>query len=370
MKRAAMVAFIMMTGLLIYSGHPLIAAQAAQTTTTGSAVIATAQATSFSGLTYDKAVQAALSSSTDLLNQQLQLKIAKEEYDDAYSYMNSMSFSDIINKNSTETSKKWTEIQLVIQKEALAVKVKDQMNNINQLKSEIELAQVQQSVQNTKLAIALDEQDAGLISAYAFNSIKNQKNEADKNLELKKLALEEAYQQLMTLTGLSRAEVENPENMIAYTPVQETVDTFITRQLGDNPHIWYYEQLLSGAKLGVLLYEANTGSSYVVKTADASMASNNLSQLKKSIDSDLRSKYNETMTLETNYELGQISIEKAAQDMDSAQVRYAAGLCAETEVLNARLAYMQAQVSLQQIAIQHGQDVTYLNKPYTSPGYL
>ena len=369
MKRPAMVTVILMAGILISLGKAPVFAQAAQTTT-ASAVNTTVKTTSFSGLTYDKALQAALSSSTDISNKQLQLDKAESQYDDTYDYFYSMSFSDIVTKDSADTSQKWAEMQLAIQKELIAIKVEDQMNNINELKSEIDLAQVQQSVKNVNLAIALDKQDAGLIGDYALTTIKNQKKEADKTLELKKLALEDAYQQFMKLTGLNRTQVADPENRITYSPLPETVETFITRQLGNNPHIWYYEKLLSGAKLGLLLYEANTGSSYEVKSIDESISSNNLAQLKKNIDSNLRTKYNETMTLEKNYELGQITTEKTAQDLDSAQVRYAAGLCSETEILDAKLAFMQAQVALQKIMIQHGQDVTYLNKPYTSPGYL
>ena len=384
MKRAAMVALIMMAGFLVLLGNPLVPAQAAQTTTTASAVTTTLSAvntaasavtatainTSFSGLTYAKAVEAALTSSSDLKTKQLNLDKADSQYDDTYATFYSMSFSDVVTQDSAYTEKKWAEMQIAIEKEAIAIQVENQMNSINQLKNQIDLAKLQQSVQNTDLAIALDKQNAGLIGEYDLNTIKNQKKETDKNLELKQLALENAYLSFMKLTGLTRAQVLDPENRIIYTPVQDTADAFVARQLGENPHIWYYEKLLSGAKLGLTLYEANTGSSYTVKSDDASQASNNLLQLKQNLTNSLKSKYNDAMTLEKNYELGQLTIEKTAQDLESAQVRYAAGLCTETDVLNAKLAYVQAEDSQETIILQHIQDVNYLNKPYTNPDYL
>lgn len=370
MKRAAILAVMLTASSLLIAGNQQASAQGAAVSASSAVMTGSAVTTSFSGLTYDKAVEAALVNSQALRIKQLQEDKAQSQYDDVYDYKYSWSFSDIINQDSADTSLKWAQMQLAMQKEAVAQNVKTSMNNINELKSEIDLAKVQQSISSTKLAIALDKKDAGLISDYDFNNAKNQKDEADKNLEVKKLSLESAYLDFMKLTGLSREAVENPENRIVYVPLQETALTFITRQLGENPHIWYYEKQLSGAKLSVQLYEANTGNSYEVRSLDESLAGVNLQQLKKNITDNLNSKYNETMTIEKNYQSAQIAVTKATQTLDINNSKFAAGLCTQTDVDDAKLAYQQAQVALQKIVIQHIQDVDYLNKPYINPGYL
>jgi outer membrane protein TolC len=322
-------------------------------------------------MTYEKAINTALENSKTLKGKELDLEKAEELYDNAYLTPGNYNPVLIKTKDGYQTSKEWAEKSVDMTKESIEYQVRNAMDSINTLKREIAVKKFEINTNQEKLRIGKLKEENGVESGFNLDMLTKSQDQLSKEAENLQLSLNDAYLTLNNLLGLGQNERYLTQEDISYKPLGDIdIDNIVNDQLNSDPYIWYYQQQIDSAKLGLKLYEYNTsGDTYKAKEIDVATADNDLKQLKQSLEETLRSRYNQIKELEKKYDIQKINLEKAQKSLEVVQKKYDLGMAIKADVQDAELQVEQLNYSQKSLAMQHEQLVKTLYKSYLNPTY-
>lgn len=322
-------------------------------------------------LTYEEALDKALNSSYDYKNAQEALNKVEEQYNNVILIPGRYNSLLIQKKKSLELAKKWAEKQTEIAKEGIEYSVENSMKNLKQALKEKALAEEKLEYSLEQIKIKKLKKETGLESEYNLNMVEQSHEQKVKELDVANTSVNSAYVELNQLIGVPSTDRYDVDIEISYNPTAEVdVDDVVRRELNSNPHIWYQKESVDLAELGVSLYEYNAGlGSYKEKEIDVRTAKNTLANIKSKLEESLRLRYDKIKQIEENYKVLEINLDKAKKSFNLVKSQYDVGMAIETQLNEAKLAVDEVMVNMQELALQHDQLVTLLNKPYLNPDY-
>lgn len=230
--------------------------------------------------------------------------------------------------------------------------------NLENSKESLELAQIEEKTALAKAA-------RGKVSKVEKEKIIQARVEAEKNFQIVKAQLQDAFVNLNSMMGKAAEQYYVLIDKPTYTNSTITdINTHINRIFDSNPSIWLLEKKIELAKLDLTLFSYNAGQSYDLEELDVDQAVLTLASSKELLETSIRDMYSNLQQLEENYQILTSSLTTVKEDLRVAQVKLSKGLVTTADVTKASISINQKQREIDQILIQMDQLHDTLAKPW------
>jgi outer membrane protein len=363
--------FVLSSALLFSLAAPVYAADASN-----------AQSTSQQTLTYEQAIQKALSSSYSLQNAQADIDRAeevKEKAADNVLYTPAGPGNSYANKAYTGYAKaeigySMQKKKLTVEEDSIAYSVREAYNAVLQALEKKKLAD--QSVENAYLQnnIARYKQMQGLISDYEADKADKTYQSELKNQKAAVTAVDNAYEKLNQLIKVPANTRLNLTDYPTFKKLENVdLEAHVAQVLDENPSIWLAGKNIDLARLDLDLYTFNDKTnpdSYKAKQIDVDKAQYTYSDARDKTAQGVRNIYYNIRQLEENYDVLQQKLKMAEDALRLAQVQFDVGVITKAELSSARLAVEQLKQQLADTTISHDNLIQAFEKPWavTSAG--
>ena len=339
-------------------------------------------------LTYEKAVQLAISESNDLKQLKLENESATVKIDDVLENFGSSLYDPQvlalmkIQKNDNINSEKTEKMQEYI-KQALAFKLKSMFNNINLMEEDLNLKIAQLNNMNQKRNILSLKFEYGMESKTNLTTKDIEIKQARKDIETLEKEIEEEYIDLSKTVGFdSFAKYEIEPLTFEYQPIkdtQEDIEFKTTRAISSDINIWGKSQQVDIQRIDVDFYALNfingfpsnqqsNPAPYESLELDAKVSSNDLEQAKKDLKNSVISKFNSIKKIETAYDNTVLKLKELEEKKRILEVAIKAGTAINQDYQDLLLGINEVNNGITKIESQHSLLVEMYNSPLLAGG--
>ena len=341
-------------------------------------------------LTYEKAVQLAISESNDLKQLKLENESATVKIDDVLENFGSSLYDPQvlalmkIQKNDNINSEKTEKMQEYI-KQALAFKLKSMFNNINLMEEDLNLKIAQLNNMNQKRNILSLKFEYGMESKTNLTTKDIEIKQARKDIETLEKEIEEEYIDLSKTVGFdSFAKYEIEPLTFEYQPIkdtQEDIEFKTTRAISSDINIWGKSQQVDIQRIDVDFYALNfingfpsnqqsNPAPYESLELDAKVSSNDLEQAKKDLKNSVISKFNSIKKIETAYDNTVLKLKELEEKKRILEVAIKAGTAINQDYQDLLLGINEVNNGITKIESQHSLLVEMYNSPLLAGGAI
>lgn len=341
-------------------------------------------------LTYEKAVQLAISESNDLKQLKLENESATVKIDDVLENFGSSLYDPQvlalmkIQKNDNINSEKTEKMQEYI-KQALAFKLKSMFNNINLMEEDLNLKIAQLNNMNQKRNILSLKFEYGMESKTNLTTKDIEIKQARKDIETLEKEIEEEYIDLSKTVGFdSFAKYEIEPLTFEYQPIkdtQEDIEFKTTRAISSDINIWGKSQQVDIQRIDVDFYALNfingfpsnqqsNPAPYESLELDAKVSSNDLEQAKKDLKNSVISKFNSIKKIETAYDNTVLKLKELEEKKRILEVAIKAGTAINQDYQDLLLGINEVNNGIAKIESQHSLLVEMYNSPLLAGGAI
>lgn len=303
-------------------------------------------------LTLEEATQRALTRSTTIKNNNMDLNISAQKLENEENNIaNGHTFQQLleyIKQNANYTASK---LSKQIAEEGVKFSLKQIYIDI--INKEREISLLKESIKNTEkeLLITKTKVKLGLISEQEYQNQQLNYQKSLTNVEQQQIAVQSAYQSLAKLIDMDIDEnyqlILQPE----YEPLEMemSLDTYIKGQIIADPNIKQKEINLETATAEAKFAHATVPDSTTSdEEADNSVAKAelSLSDEKKNLTTKLQNCYDSIIKLESDYNNNLLELETLKQELTIAQKKYELKQNTELDVLKAKQSIAQKESDL------------------------
>ncbi len=240
-------------------------------------------------------------------------------------------------------------LQQEITKVAVGASVKSNFAQIQILEKNLELTQQKYKIQKKQLIFGQKKADLGLISSNDLDQIKRETVEMEQNLKKIQVSLDDAYVSLNRLIGGSATNRYVIQNDVAYEPLKMdmSIDAYVTRSISTDQSLKIEKNKIDTAKFSTKVV---TQSTTIADVRNAELAYDESERTYKDAtlekEKAIRLSYNKLQNMEVERVNLEKALEKAKQDLDTAQVNYKVGNITEIQLEQASLAVTNAETEL------------------------
>lgn len=341
-------------------------------------------------LSYEEALKMALKESKDLKNLKLEDESNSIKNDDlfdkfGYSLMNPevLQLMKLQKKDSLEKS--LSEKMENYINEGLAFKLKSTFNNINLMNKDIELKKMQLENSIKKRNTIALKLEYGMESKTNLTTKDIELNQLRKDLESLEKDLDEQYIELNKLIGADRFTKYKLEDLnfdyVQLKDNEEDINLKANRAITSDITIWGKEQKLDIQRLDVDFYALNYISGlpssmqldptpYKALDLDVKIAANDLEQSKKDLKDSVISKYNTIKKLETTYENTTLKLKELEEKKRVLEVAINTGTAIKQDYDDLLLGISEVNNGINKIKSQHSLLVEMYNNPLLAGGNI
>jgi len=328
-------------------------------------------------LTLQAAVDKALSINKGLKQAENDLERSKEvrdylsdriDYVPGSSSASSGAISSYLKVTSADISRNMAKRSLTVEQDKVVMSVYKAYNSILDAQEKVRVDELTLQNKQWLRYVATVGLRVGTIDPVAMVQAETNYTAAETTLEADKKALDDAYQQLNQLVGLSAEDrpvlVDVPE--IVPMDVKD-LEHEVNRKVNASPSVWLTQQEVDVAKLTKSLYDfTNTSNSepYKAKEIDVEQKEISASDTKDQVAELVRTIYYSATQLEEQYAGAKEAVRLAEENQRVAQVKYDAGMATKSDLLSADLALAEARQSLLNISTKHQILALAFEKPW------
>lgn len=331
-------------------------------------------------LTYDKAVNLALSSSYRVQNALQDVARAKqvlEKASDNVQYIPSRGGDAVATKiftGYTQASIAYEMSQKAygMTQDVVAYAVKQAYNGILQAQAQQAAAEAALKNAQVQADIATVGHQYGTVSDIQWQQAVQALQAAQASVQAADKAVTDAYQRLNSLIGLpadARYQITDQPQVSDLKGVDP--ETQVSRVISDSPSIWQAEQQVNLAKLQLDLYtfnDPNNPDPYEAKQIDVQKAYNSEADLRDQLSRSVWSAYNSLQELQAQYQSLQSQLAAAEQSLKLAQIQYQYGTGIQADVVAAQAKVDQLKQQLANTAAQFDNLKMVFEKPWVAGG--
>ena len=270
---------------------------------------------------------------------------------------------------SAEISRSMAKRTLTVEEDKVVMSVYQAYNSILQGQEKVKVDELSLQNQQWLRYVASAGLRVGTIDPVAMAKAETEYTAAKATLEADNKALDDAYQKLNQLLGLSAKErpvlVDIPE--IVPMDVKD-LEAEVNKKVTGSPSVWLSEQQVDLAKLTKRLYDfTNTSNSepYKAKEIDVEQKEISANDTKDQVAKLVRTIYYSATQLEEQYTGAKEAVRLAEENQRVTQVKYEVGMATKSDLLSAELALAQANQKLVDISTQHQILVLAFKKPWS-----
>lgn len=327
-------------------------------------------------LTYEQALERALSSSYSLQNAKADIERAGETRDkaaDNIKYIpggpgNPMANQVYTGYSKAEVGYQMQKKKLDVEKDTITYSVKEAYNAVLQALEKKKIAD--KSVENAYLQnnVMRYKQREGIVSNFEADKADKTYQAELKNQKAALAAVDSAYEklnQLIKLPASSRLQLVDYPKFEKMSEVD--LDGHIAKVIDGNPSIWLAGKNIDLARLDLDLYTFNDPTNpdtYRAKEIDVDKAQYSYNDAVDKTEQGVRTIYYNIRQLEENYEVIEQKLKIAQDTLRLSELQFEAGILTKAELSSARLAVEQLKQQLADITISHDNLMMAFEKPW------
>lgn len=327
-------------------------------------------------LTYEKALEMALSNSNTYRNAGLDIDRAYEvrkNVSDKVKYVPldpsnidaGKAFTGLVQADlGWRMSKKTYDLT----RDAISLAVRQSYNAVLQAQQKKKLADLALEEMSAQKYIVEMKYQNGLASALERDQYKGNLTVAKENQKAAVKALDDAFVSVNSLTGLpagSRPVLSGQPQLKVMEEVD--LDNKAAQVKDISPSVWLADQNINIARLTLDLFNPNDTSgsdNYETKKIDVTKQTNKASDEKNKLDKTVRSLYYKIRQLEEQYSGLQANLHVAERSLKIARVKHEIGMSVKADLLSSQLAVEKTRQQMLDIAAQHENLVMAFEKPW------
>lgn len=339
---------------------------------------ATDPASAEMSLTYQKALEMALSNSNTYRNTGLDIDRTYEVRKNASDKLKYVPWDP----SNTAASKAFTGLVQAdvgwqmssktysLTRDSIALAVKQSYNGVLQAQQKKKLADLTLEDMSTQKYMMDLKYQNGLSSALERDQYRGNLTATRESQTATAKVLDDAYTTFNNLVGLPAGSrpvlIGQPQlNVIG----EVDLDIKVAQVKDISPSVWLANQNVNIAKLTLDLFNPNDTSgadNYETKRIDLTKQANKASDEKNKLDKTVRSLYYKIKQLEDQYSGLQANLEVAEQGLRITKVKYDIGMAIKAELITSQLAVEKIKQQMFDIAAQHENLVMSFEKPWAS----
>jgi len=328
-------------------------------------------------LTYQKALEMALSNSNTYRNTNLDVDRSYEVRKNAsdkvkYAPLDSSSIpasKAITGLVSADINWQMSQKTNDVTKDAIALSVRTSYNAVLQAAQKKKLADLSLQDASAQASLSQLKFQNGMASSIERDQYKGSLTASKESREAASKVLDDAYDAFNILVGLPSGarpqltdlpELKNMEEVDLETKVSQVKDM--------SPSIWLADQKVSLSKLTLDLFNPNDTSgsdNYEAKKIDLNKATNTASDEKNKLEKSVRAIYYKIRQLEQQNAGLQANLALAEQGLKITRVKYEIGMAVKADLITSELAAEKLKQQMFDIAAQHQNLVMAFEKPWT-----
>lgn len=366
--RRKVVGFILTCCFLLVSVFPVYADQTTTETSADSA----------NGLTINKAVEMAKSSSVTLKNLDLQIERNQQVRDKLADNLQFIpvageatasaesAFTSVASKDISLQSSKYDK---TIAEDQLEYSVNSAYTGV--LNAQRTLEYNKKNLENEQFLVKVSRVSAGLglVSPYASNAQELSYKSAQDSVATAEIDLKKAYEALNKLIGLNADErpvlVDKPsfEKLVI-----GDLDGEISRIIDSNPKIWQADENVAQAILTYDYYDGNgtTAAPSSAVKIDLDKAKLSAGDARTTAKQALRTLYNTISNYETTYPVALQALTVAQDNLRIVKVKYEIGMATQGDVISAELAVEAKAKAIDTLVYAHELAKMAFEKPWSA----
>ena len=220
--------------------------------------------------------------------------------------------------------------------------------------------------------IAADQLRLGMLSKSDFLTVSASIEQATKDLEAAKKALDDAYHQLNQLIGLWPEDRPVLTSRPKYEPLAvDSLDAAVERAVAESPTVWLAKSQVDYYKLRLDLYPFNSSTvsdPYDAWEIDVSKAEVSAASTEEQIRKQVRSIYYTAKQLEDSYAAVLQRLEVNREKLRVARLKFELGMATKADVLSAEAELAKTEKDLLDLIAQHEICVMLFEKPWVYSG--
>lgn len=336
-------------------------------------------------LTYEDAVKMAIKESTEIKNSQLEKESNSKKISESKDSLGDSLYDPQllalmkIQKQESINNEKTDRLEDYI-KQVLTFKIKSIFNDINLMKSEIELKKEQLSNSTKKRDILALKVEHGMESKTNLTTKDIEIKQSKKDIESLENDLEKKYIELNKLIGKDSFERYEIERLsFKYTPIKDTkedIEFKATRAVNSDMSIWGKKQELEIQSIDVDFYSLNyvnglrgdkqlssPSAPYKSLELDSQITSNSLEQDKADLRNTVIDKYNTIKNIETMHESTSLKLKDLEEKKRVLETAIKVGTIIKQDYEDVMLGLKEVNFGIEEIESKHELLVELYNNP-------
>jgi len=285
-------------------------------------------------------------------------------------YLDSDTANLLTTLNSLETNIKTVRYTEEILKNTCELMVKNYMTEIIKAENNVAMMETNLEMSRTTTYFNRIKYDLGMISLTELNKAINDNKTTEHTFELTKLARETAYNSLSRLVGFDHGEKYVIEYAPQYEiyPVQNNMDSFVSRKINTDPSLKIVEGQISDAEFGMKFAAIDNSPSYEERKEKVEQAGRNYNDKKNDLVLAIKNGYAAVKQAEGNIETLKLTLANTQKQYDNAVISRELGYITDVELMGAKLALTKAENDVEAAIMSHDLAKFMLDHPYLSAG--
>lgn len=273
------------------------------------------------------------------------------------SSMQSIKNADI-NKSLVSVNEQLTKDSLEYTLKRYISAIKITYMSIELLEENIKLGE--ENIKNLELKYSL-----GMESEYNLNNAKQQQKQTEATLEQTKLSLESQKESLKSFLGVPSDQDVVIDYTIEFNQLDGIVlENYIADKIQNDPSIKQLKAQKELADYNARISEVLSEVERIQLQNAANTAGRNLTDAQDNMEKSIKTAYNELKKYEEKNKANLLAVEQAVDTYNSVVVSYQAGMATAYQVNQAKLAIMNAEIAVEQNAIEYDSYVFSFENPY------
>lgn len=330
------------------------------------------------GLTYQQALDMALSKSIDIKNAEANIDRSYEVKEDKVTGFTVVPLeagnpkADAAYLGFAAADMDWQKNVKAyeIAKDTVAYSVKQSYNAVLQALEKKKLADLSVENEYWKNRLAELKFQNGMLSGIERLQANSNYRGAEDSCKAAEKALSDAYQSFNQMIGLSPGAEPVLTNLPEMKKLEEIdLDTYVSRVVSDSYTMWIAQRNIDMANLVLNLYQSSTSSDpYRAKVIDKEKIENSAASTKEKLEKLVRSLYYSIRQLEENYDLLNAKIKVAEQGLKITRLKVEIGIATKSDVVSAEYDLAQLKQQLLDTAAKHDNLKMAFEKPWAYMG--
>jgi len=240
--------------------------------------------------------------------------------------------------------------------------IKTTQMNISLLEENVKLGQ--ENIDNLELKLSV-----GMESEQNITMAKLEQKELLSSLESAKLSLEKLKQSLKSFIGVDADEDIVVDYEISFDRLKDIkLESYIAQKKQNDPSIKSLEAQVEIAKYNERIAVNASDAERINLVNTMNTASRNLKDSQDKMETNIRNSYNSLKQLEEQDKAKKLAVQRAIETYNSAVVSYQAGMTTAYQVSQAKMGILNAEMAVEQNAIDYDMLVFTFERPYMLSG--